>query len=121
MNLTVKVTGIDELLKRFDKLTGDAILSEMDKVTETYTRNMANESAALAPKRDLGLTNSIVASPAPAEGEKGIWTYGSDKPYARRQEYEHATQKGFFRQSVWNNREGYREAIRRKIAEGAKK
>lgn len=116
MKLNVKITGIDDLVNMFDKAGSTAALKNAEKVTETYTRKMANEAAAMAPKKDYFLTNSIASSPEPIE--KGVWSYGSNLPYANRQEYEHISSKGFFRRSMWNNRQDYRNALQRIITEG---
>src|SRR5690554_7906606 len=107
------MTGLDKLTKKFDSLSGNATLETVDKITETYTRKMANESAGLAPVDQNILAPSITASPAPVE--KGVWEFGSILEYARRQEYEHATHKGFIRKAVWNNRTPYREALKREL------
>lgn len=118
MNINVKVSGIDETLKQFGKWTGQAYAKDIDKVSETYARKMAKESAAkapIAPAPEGGsLRASIAESPQPGE-TLGEWTYGSDLPYARRQEYEHKSRKGFIREVVWNNRDKYREAVRKAV------
>lgn len=86
-----------------------------DKVSEKYARKMANESAGMAPVDSGDLRANLQASPrrlAP-----GTWEYGGTLPYTRRQEYEHKTRKGFIRKSVWNNRNDYREELRREVSE----
>ena len=118
MKLNVKSIGFDVLEKKFSKMAGKAVLDNVDKVTETYTRKMANESAGMAPVKDNLLAPSIAASPQRVSGEKGVWEYGSNIEYARRQEYENKTHKGFIRKSVWNNREPYREAVKREMTKG---
>src|SRR5690554_5287243 len=85
-----------------------------DKVTETYTRKMANDSAAMAPVDTGDLRANIVASPHRLE--PAVWEYGGTLPYARRQEYEHKSKKGFIRKSVWKNRNDYREALKREVS-----
>ena len=114
MNINIKVDGIDEVMKEFGKWTGQAYAKDIDKVSETYARKMAKESAGKAPIDTGSLKGSIASSPAPG-GTLGEWTYGSDLPYARRQEYEHASAKGFIREVVWNNRDKYREAVRKAV------
>lgn len=112
MNINVKMQGIDSVMNKF---TLKAIQAQgaADKVTETYTRKMANESASLAPKDTGDLISSITASPRRLQ--PSTWEYGSELPYARRQEYEHASKKGFIRKSVWNNRTPYRDALKREL------
>ena len=114
MNLNVSVEGIDAVLKHFERLAGAEMAEEIDKVSETYARKMAKESAAKAPIKDGTLRGSIAASPQPGD-KLGEWTYGSDLPYARRQEYEHATNKAFIREVVWNNREKFRDAVLKRV------
>lgn len=117
MKINVSVTGIEELAKKLDGLAGQAARSNANKITETYTRKMANESAKMAPVDTGLLRNSIAASPQPVLGEEGVWQYGSNLPYALRQEYEHIVFNGFIRKSVWNNRTPYREAIRKEFTQ----
>lgn len=112
MNANVSVKGLDGVMKDFT-VRGVKAQSRADKVTETYTRKMANDSASMAPVKDNVLRPDIAASPrriGPA-----TWEYGSTLPYARRQEYEHPSKKGFIRKSVWNNRTPYREALKREV------
>lgn len=112
MNINVKVQGIEKVMQGFDQRANEAVV-RADKVTETYTRKMANESAGLAPVDTGDLRASVAASPRKLSD--GLWEYGSELPYARRQEYEHKSKKGFIRKSVWNNREAYREAVKREV------
>jgi len=95
------------------KLADASLAGDVDKITETYVRQMANQSAAMAPVKDSYLRNSIMASPQ--QESKGVWTYGSNLPYAQRQEYEHRSHKGFIRKSVWRNRGAYREAVKKRV------
>lgn len=121
MKINIKADGIDEVMDQFGKWTGQSYAKDIDKVSETYARKMAKESAGKAPigpdrhdRRGGSLRASIASSPEPGD-ELGVWTYGSDLPYARRQEYEHASKKGFIREVVWNNRDKYREAVRKAV------
>lgn len=112
MKLGIKVQGVEKIMRDFSQ-KGLAAQYRADKVTETYTRKMANESGEMAPVKDNVLRPSIIASPRRVSN--AVWEYGSDLPYARRQEYENASHKGFIRKSVWNNRGPYREALRREV------
>lgn len=114
MNINIKALGVKEIEKMFGQKAKDAIANS-DKVTETYTRKMANEAAANAPVRDNILAPALAASPEKLKD--GVWQFGSNGvEYTRRQEYEHPTKKGFIRKSVWNNREAYREAVKREVS-----
>lgn len=112
MRINVKVQGVDKVMKGF---TQKALAAQhrADKVTETYVRKMANESGGMAPVDSGDLRASIIASPRRISN--AVWEYGSELPYARRQEYEHRSKKGFIRKSVWNNREAYRVALKREV------
>lgn len=110
--INVKVRGLDKIMNDFSQ-RGFKAQNKADKVTETYTRKMANNSADMAPVDSGDLRANILASPrrlAPA-----AWEYGGTLAYTRRQEYEHPTKKGFIRKSVYNNRNDYREALRREV------
>ena len=48
MRMNIGVTGVDKIMNDFSQ-KGLAAQYRADKVTETYTRKMANESADLAP------------------------------------------------------------------------
>lgn len=112
MRINIRAQGIDEVMRRFT-LNGIQAQGNADRITETYARKMANESAEMAPVDSGDLRASIIASPRRLQ--PGTWEYGSELPYARRQEYEHASKKGFIRKSVWNNRNPYRDALRREF------
>lgn len=113
MRINVKVSGIDKVMNDFSR-KGMRAQTEADQVTETYTRKMANQSGEMAPVKSGDLRESIIASPRRLR--LGVWQYGSHLPYARRQEYEHRTKKGFIRKSVYKNRNEYREALRREVS-----
>lgn len=110
MRITVKAHGLEELEKRFSKGSLKRMRERVDKTTEEYARKMANDSAAMAPVLYNVLRPSIAAS---VRKEKEMhWYYGSPVPYARRWEYEHRSKAGYFRKSVWRNRQAYRQAVR---------
>lgn len=112
MRIKVNVVGIEKAIAGLSMKAAESKI-RADKVTETYTRKMANDSAGLAPVDTGDLRASIVASPRRISS--GTWEYGSNLSYARRQEYENATKKGFIRKSVWRNRNPYREALRKEM------
>lgn len=112
MRINVKVQGLDAVMKDFSA-KGIQAQNRADKVTETYTRKMANESAKMAPVDSGDLRASIAASPYKLK--TATWEFGSRLPYARRQEYEHHSKKGFIRKAIWQNRNDYQAAVRREI------
>lgn len=112
MNINVRAIGVDAVMRDFTE-RGIKAQGVADKVTETYTRKMANESGGMAPVKSGDLRADVIASPRRLK--LATWAFGSNLAYARRQEYEHASHKGFIRKSVWNNRTPYREAVKRVI------
>ncbi|MCG7345310.1 hypothetical protein MHZ92_14315 [Sporosarcina sp. ACRSL] len=116
MNFELKAVGIDEVMKRFKNFYNASTEEAVGKTVETYARKMANDAATNAPVKDGFLKNSLASSPQ--QEAKMTWTFGSDLPYALRQEYEHRSHKGFVRRSIWTNREAYRAALKRRIIEG---
>ena len=113
MRMNVKVEGLDAVMKDFS-LKGIKAQGDADKVTETYTRKMANEAGRSAPVKSGDLRASIIASPYRLK--PATWEFGSDLVYARRQEYEHHSKKGFIRKAVWRNRNDYRKALKREVS-----
>lgn len=111
--INISVQGLDNVMKDFS-LAGIKAQGTADKVTETYTRKMANNSADMAPVDSGDLRTNLLASPRRLQ--QGTWQYGGTLPYTRRQEYEHASKKGFIRKSVYNNRNDYREALKREVS-----
>ena len=112
MKLRITSLGDAEVKRRIARL-GEKALDRTDKVSETYARKMANESASKAPVLDNILAPSIAASPKKIRD--GEWSYGSNVEYALVQEYENPTKKGFIRTVVWDNREPYREALKKAV------
>lgn len=116
MKITTKAVGVKEVLKRFENFYDAGTEKAVGDTVETYARKMAADAAGNAPILDGFLKGSLASSP---EAESiTVWTFGSDLPYARRQEYEHATKKAFVRRSIWTNRAAYRAALKRRIIEG---
>jgi hypothetical protein len=109
---TVRVVGLPAVIEGFNT---DQVMIDLDRITEAYARKMANETAMAAPVDTGRLKNSFPPS-VRKEGDVS-WSYGSDVPYAKKQEYEHKTKKGFVRKTVWNNRELYRNKINERLGE----
>lgn len=108
----LRIEGLASLISSLD---ANAIEQDIDRITEAYTRKMANESTEKAPRDTGKLKNSIISSvqkEAPTH-----WAYGSDLPYATRQEYEHRTRKGFIRNTVAVNETPYRNKIAERLNE----
>jgi hypothetical protein len=108
----VNVSGLNDVLRMLDD---GPVKTDLDRITEAYARKMANETAMAAPVDTGKLKNSF---PPSVRKEADVsWSYGSDVPYAKKQEYEHRTKKGFVRKTVWNNRELYRNKINERLGE----
>lgn len=116
MSVRLDVRGIDDTIRRLAQHIGEEAWADIANTTEAYTRKMANESAQKAPLKDGGLKNSIASSPQKVDAQ--TWEYGSDLPYATRQEYEHSTHSAFIRKAVWDNEEDYRSAVERRVRNG---
>jgi hypothetical protein len=108
----VNVSGLNDVLRMLDD---GPVKTDLDRITEAYTRKMANETAMAAPVDTGKLKNSF--PPSVRKDADVSWSYGSDVPYAKKQEYEHRTKKGFVRKTVWNNREPYRNKINERLGE----
>lgn len=112
MRVNVKVQGIDKVMNDFTQ-RGLAAQYRADKVTESYTRKMANEAGANAPVDTGDMRANILASPRRVTN--AVWEFGGTLAYTRRQEYEHSTKRGFIRKAVWKNRNDYRSALKREV------
>lgn len=108
----VKVEGLEEVLRKLGEEGAKSLIEELDGITEKHGLLAVNEAKENAPRRDGFLKNSIHFY---GRQMKMSRLFGSDRPYAARQEYEHATKKGFFRKALWNRREPFREEIREAI------
>lgn len=104
------VTGLDEVLRTLGRAGAEALAEEIDGVVERKTFEMINDARTMAPRKTGQLANSI--DMVDQETKPMSRTFGSDLPYATRQEYEHATQKGFMRKAIWNNRTPLRDEIK---------
>lgn len=114
----VRVEGVADVLKMFDSVSADEAIRDIEKITETNARKMARDAADMAPIKTGRLKNSLAASPRKAEDEELTWIWGSDVPYATRQEYEHKSKKGFVRKAIYGNVKEYRDAIERRLTKG---
>jgi Bacteriophage HK97-gp10, putative tail-component len=105
---TVKATGVDEVLRKLGAEGARELTKELDRIVEKHALKVVNEARNNAPIDTGALKNSIDIY------EKGelYRVVGSDRPYARRQEYEHKTKKGYFRKALWNEREPFRKDIK---------
>src|SRR5690625_4019017 len=109
MSVKIDVRGVEQALRRLRGARTE-LIDGLDGETEKAALRAANEAAELAPRRDGHLKNSITASPKRLK--LMTWEIGSDRPYARRQEYEHATRKGFFRKSLASEKIRYEGGIK---------
>ncbi|NWQ40391.1 HK97 gp10 family phage protein [Bacillus sp. EB106-08-02-XG196] len=102
-------------MRRLSDEAARDLVADIDIITERTVRTMANEAATNAPVKTGKLAASI--PPSVEKLDDMAWQFGSDVEYATRQEYEHASKKGFFRKAVWDNREKFRQAVQRRINE----
>ncbi|MGM0836042.1 MAG: HK97 gp10 family phage protein [Bacillota bacterium] len=108
----VRIDGLNEVLRELGRQGAAELLKDLDGIVEKNALKIANEAKVNAPRDKGPLKNSIHLWGRPAKLKR---TIGSDRPYAQRQEYEHKTQKGFFRKAMWNGREPFRKEIQDRI------
>lgn len=110
MRIRVNTRGLDSLIRRLDPSKyGRAI----EPVVEKHARLQANTAANRVPFESGLLSNSIQSSPKRLS--KLNWSYGTDVPYAQRQEYEHRTKKGFIRKTVFEGRQVFIRDIKNAV------
>ncbi len=97
MRIDVRIDGIPELKNMIEKDVR-RLQEKIDLAVERRTLKMINETKAKAPVKTGKLRNSIDL--LSQETELMQRAYGTNVEYARRQEYEHQTKKGFFRTTV---------------------
>lgn len=116
--IKIQTFGVREALEKAGNDGAKRLVRKIDQDVERGVRQMANDSAEMAPVKSGRLAGSIpktVSKVSPM-----AWEYGSDVEYATRQEYEHKSRKGFFRKSVWTNWQKLRDKIRRTINESGR-
>jgi phage-related minor tail protein len=116
--VNMKVFGVREALEKAGREGARTLVNEIDKDVERSVRQMANDSAEMAPVKTGRLAGSIPKTVRKVS--EMAWEYGSDVEYATRQEYEHKSRKGFFRKSIWTNRQKLRDRIRNTIKESGR-
>lgn len=95
--MRIKVTGADRFKKVSDAIQKQ-LVQEVDKAVEKRALKMVNDTRRSAPVKTGKLRNSI--NIITQESKPMSRTYGTNVIYARKQEYEHATKKAFFRNNV---------------------
>jgi hypothetical protein len=103
---SVNIKGVQEALRKAKGTRAD-LLKALDSETERAALRVVNEAREDAPRKDGHLKNSIdIYEESPLTR-----VVGSDRPYAQRQEYEHKTNRGFFRKALFRERTRFRAAI----------
>ena len=108
----VKAQGVNEVLSKLGDEGAAKLIADLDKTVEKQALLTVNDAKENAPYKDGFLKRSIKLYGKPVRLER---TIGSNMPYAQRQEYEHATNKGYFRKALWKRREPFRKAIESEI------
>lgn len=98
MGFKISVTGVGEVRKLVDARARKRLKDGIDRTMEEGIDDMAETSYQKAPVETGALMHSILASVRKVKW--GEYYYGSHMPYAQRQEYEHVTRRGYFRDSV---------------------
>lgn len=104
--LSTKSRGMQRALAAAKNIPAE-ILRELDNETEKAALRIVNEARVEAPRDTGALANSINVY----ERKPLLRVVGSNLPYAARQEYEHASKRGFFRKAIYKERIKFREAI----------
>jgi phage-related minor tail protein len=116
--IKIQAYGVREALEKAGREGAKHLAHKIDQDVERGVRQMANDSAEMAPVKSGRLAGSIPKTVSKVD--QMTWEYGSDVEYATRQEYEHKSRKGFFRKSVWANRQKLRDKIRSTINESGR-
>lgn len=113
MGIRIQAHGVSDAIRQAGRMR-QRLIDEIDADVEATLLIAINRSKALAPVDTSQLRNSIVE----IRQERAIMrrAYGSDREYARRQEYEHKSKRGYFRKAVWEARTTLRDAVGRSIA-----
>lgn len=101
MKIKVGIIGLRNVQGKIQKLDIEG-KQKLDEVVERRALEMVNETREKAPRLTGKLANSI--NIVQSETKPLTRTYGSNVEYARRQEYEHKTKKGYFRRTVAKHR-----------------
>lgn len=115
-----KVTGVQKTIKT--KFNDIKLEQDIDKITEAYVRKIANDAAEKAPILTGLLKNTLISGVRRSPIDRiGVWEIIAGTDYTVRQEYEHKTNKGFIRRSVWDNEPAYKHAIEKRIKDGGRR
>jgi hypothetical protein len=108
----VDVKGVKEALDRVGKARTQ-LAQRIGKEVTNASMRVVNDAKEGAPIKDGFLKNSIDILET-----KPFWRLiGSLLPYAQRQEYEHASRKGFFRKALYKERNVFRANLAKIIRE----
>lgn len=91
------ILGIGKITKRINEIE-DKLKKAVDDTIEVRALKMVNDTKMSAPVKTGKLRNSIDI--ITQDTKPMVRVYGTNVPYARRQEYEHKSKKGFFRNNV---------------------
>ncbi|PAD35977.1 HK97 gp10 family phage protein [Terribacillus saccharophilus] len=106
-----KVTSSDDnkLIKALGRSAADELRREIDITVEEHTRSMADGASDNAPVLTGALRDSIPRSVDKVEDM--VWLFGSEMPYAQRQEYEHRSHSAYFRRAIWAGETPLKKAL----------
>lgn len=113
VNAKINEKDIRKVLAKAGKEGARKLRADVGSDVEKVTLGAANKASEEAPVDTGALRNSITASVEQAAPLS--WTFGSDLPYATRQEYENDAHKGFFRKGLWQGRKDLRGRIEASI------
>jgi len=101
MKIRIGIAGLRNVQSKIQRLDSEG-RQKLDEVVERRALEMVNETRERAPRLTGRLANSIdIIDPETRPLNR---TYGSNVEYARRQEFEHKTKKGYFRKTAAKHR-----------------
>lgn len=97
---TVDVSGLKEVQNALGLANAKRMYRIVDDNLEEGVDRMAEQAYDNAPVDTGALRSSILASVT--KSSRHHYMFGSQMPYAQRQEYEHKTKKAYFRRAIWH-------------------
>lgn len=95
--LNINIRGLQDFTRMADA-TYTEVQEQVDRAVERRALLIVNDIKQDAPRKTGRLANSFDI--VPQYTQKGQRAIGSEIEYATRQEYEHATKKGFVRNNI---------------------
>lgn len=95
--MRIRIEGGAEVIAHINALK-EQLKINIDEAVEVRALKMVNDTKVSAPRKTGKLKNSIQI--ITQETKPMSRTYGTNVEYARKQEYEHKTKRGYFRNNI---------------------